>query len=48
LPDDTLLYWLLDENEAIGERGIYRYDPADETYTPLIEDVSLLYALPQG
>jgi hypothetical protein len=48
LPDGSLLYWLGRADESIGERGIYRYDPVDETYTPLIEDVSLLYALPQG
>ena len=46
LPDGTLLYWLFDENEAVGKPGIYRYDPANETYTPVVEGASLLYPLP--
>ncbi len=46
LPDDRLLYALNREAEAVGAPGIYRYDPADGTYTLLLEGARPLYTAP--
>jgi hypothetical protein len=46
LPDNTLLYWLGGDEQAVGEPGIYRFDPASETFTSVVEGARFLYAQP--
>ncbi len=44
MPDGGLLCWLQTPVEDVGDEGIYRYDPADQTYTPLLLNARLLVA----
>jgi len=46
LPDHMLLYMLNRDEEAVGAAGIYRYDPAQRSYTLLVEAARVAYALP--
>lgn len=46
LPDDTLLYGLNEGNAAVGAAGIYRYDPAQGSFTLLVEGARVAYTLP--
>ena len=46
LPDGTLLYALNRDEPAIGAAGIYRYTPADESYTLLVESARIAYTPP--
>lgn len=43
LADGTLVYMLQQADDAIGEPGIYRYDPQSETYTPVLPNARLTY-----
>ncbi|MCZ2097922.1 MAG: hypothetical protein LC121_16960 [Anaerolineae bacterium] len=43
LPDGTIVYMLQKADESIGEPGIYRYDPAAETYTSVLPGALLTY-----
>lgn len=43
LPDGTLVYMLQKADDAIGEPGIYRYDAATDTYTPVLPGARLTY-----
>ncbi len=43
LPDGTLVYMLQKADDAVGEPGIYRYDAAAETYTPILPGARLTY-----
>jgi hypothetical protein len=48
LADGTLVYMLQRADDAVGEPGIYRYDPAAETYMLILPGARLTYPAALG
>ncbi len=46
LPDGSLLYALTARDSSVGAPGIYRYDPATQTYSLVLADAQALYPQP--
>ncbi len=46
LPDGTLLDWNQTQTDSVGAAGIYRYNPATQTYTLIVANARVLVAHP--
>ncbi len=46
LTDGSLLDWNQTQTDGVGAAGIYRYDPATQTYTPIVTNARILVAHP--